>query len=443
MELRDLVVTPVLILVVLAAAYLIRPHVTDSVNRKYFFPALIAKIVGAIALGLIYQFYYDGGDTFNFHTHGSRHVWEAFMDSPETGVKLIASQGDYFPGSYKYVSRMLFYTDPSSYFVIRLAAVFDLITFSSYSATAILFSVIAFSGAWCLFVTFYHQVPKLHGWIAAATLFVPSVIFWGSGLLKDTLTLAGVGFLTYSIHALLIQRSIKMRYVLPGLISVWTLFIVKKYILLCFFPAVLLWIYATNVAHLKSLVSKILLIPIMILVVGISGYYAVLLIGEDDPRYSLERIALTARITAYDIGFYSGRDAGSGYSLGELDGTFTNMLSKFPQAVNVSLFRPFLWEARNPLMLMAALESLSLLVLTLFIAVKARFRLFSALADANVLFCLVFSIAFAFAVGVSTYNFGTLTRYKIPLLPFYLLSLIFILNQVKSDKKVGSLEATE
>ena len=89
MELRDLIVTPLLLIIVYWAAYLIRPLVTDDVNRVYFFPALSVRILGALAVGFIYQFYYDGGDTFNYHTHGSRHIWEAFMDSPENGLKTI------------------------------------------------------------------------------------------------------------------------------------------------------------------------------------------------------------------------------------------------------------------------------------------------------------------------------------------------------------------
>lgn len=443
MELRDLIVTPIVIILVYLVAFLVRGKVTDQVTRKYFMPALTVRLVGALALGFLYQFYYAGGDTYNFHTHGSRHIWQAFMDSPATGFKLLTSQGEYFPGSYAYVSRMLFYTDPSSYFVIRLAAVFDLITFSSYSATSVLFAVIAFSGSWCLFVTFYRQSKHLHVWLAAATLFVPSVVFWGSGLLKDTLTLASVGFLTHAIGNLFEQKKIRVTTILSGLVSIWALFIVKKYILLCFLPAALLWIYVANIAQLKSAVVKIMLVPIMILLVSVTGYYAVLLIGADDPRYSLDKIALTAKITAYDIGFYSGRDAGSGYSLGELDGTFTNLLSKFPLAVNVALFRPFLWEVRNPLMLFAALESFAFLVFTLYVLFKARLKLITALTNSNVIFGLLFSITFAFAVGVATYNFGSLTRYKIPLLPFYLLSLIYILNHLKSDKNVDSFDVTE
>ncbi|MBN8577357.1 MAG: hypothetical protein J0L66_10470 [Cytophagales bacterium] len=290
---------------------------------------------------------------------------------------------------------------------------------------------------------FYRQAKHLHGWLAGAILFLPSVVFWGSGLLKDTITLAALGFLTYAIYNQFIVKKIRLGNILIGLLGIWVLFVVKKYILLCYLPAALLWVAASNLARIKSVVIKLMLVPGMLALLGVTGFYAVVLIGEDDPRYSLDKIALTAKITAYDIGFYSGRDAGSGYSLGELDGTFTNLLSKFPQAVNVSLFRPYLWEVRNPLMVLAALESLALLVLTLYVFFKIRFQVSKVFTNPQVIFCFMFSIAFAFSVGVSTYNFGTLTRYKIPLLPFYLVGLIFLLNQTKSETKVDSLAITE
>ena len=45
-----------------------------------------------------------------------------------------------------------------------------------------------------------------------------------------------------------------------------------------------------------------------------------------------------------------------------------------------------------------------------------------------ILFCILFSLVFAIFVGMTTLNFGTLVRYKIPCLPFYLIALILILD---------------
>jgi len=443
MELRDFIVTPLVILVVFAIGYKVRSWVTDGLTRRYFFPALALKIFGALALGVLYQFYYKGGDTINFHTNGSRFIWEAFLDSPIVGLKLLFSQGELAGDTFEYSSKIIFYLEPSSFFVVRVAAIFDLLTFSSYAGTAVLFAALSFSGMWALFMTFYLQAPHQHKWIALATLFIPSVVFWGSGIMKDTITLSALGFLTFTVYSIFINRNYSIKSFILMVLCIWIIFIVKKYILLCFLPAALLWVYSSRLQRVRSIVLKILIVPVVLIMLVLSAYYAVILVGKDDPRYSLDKIAETAQITAYDIGFYTGKDAGSGYDLGELDGTFEGMISLLPQAINVSLFRPYVWEVRNPLMILSALESLMLLGMTIYMFFRFRIRALKAILQPPVLFCLVFSLTFAFAVGVSTFNFGTLARYKIPLLPFYVLAITFILDYVNKDKKLDELERTE
>jgi hypothetical protein len=443
LEARDLIVTPALLLVIAILAYIIRPRVTDSVTRVYFFPALGVKIFGALCVGFIYQFYYGGGDTFNYHTHGSRHVWEAFMDSPAKGLRLLINDGTNYSEVYRYASKIIFFTDPGSYAIVKIATVFDLLTFSTYSSTALLFTLVSFVGMWMFFLTFYEQYPQVHRWIAIASFFIPSVFFWGSGLLKDTITLGCLGAATYQVYRIFIKKHFGIKHVLLLAISLYGMYSIKIYILLTFLPAGIVWVFLANLDAIRSPVLKIMLAPFMISCAISLGYFAMVKASEDNTKYSLQNVAMTAKVTAYDIGFYTGRDAGSGYSLGELDGTFASMISLSPQAINVSLFRPYLWEAKNPLMLLSAVESFLLLCLSLYIVVKKNVRLLSAINSPNILFALIFSIAFAFAVGVSTFNFGTLVRYKIPLLPFFLVALILILHHSKRDKKLDVLETTE
>lgn len=442
MDLRDFIVAPFIIMAVYGLAYYLRPRLCDENNYQYFFPALTVRILGALALGFIYQFYYNGGDTYNFHTLGSRVIWETFGEDPSAAVRMIVAPPE-FPQLYKYTSRVEFYNDPSSMFVVRIAAIFDLITFSSYSGTAVIFAFVSFLGLWYFFRTFYEVYPHLKGYIAICALFIPSVVFWGSGILKDTIVIAALGILTYSVKQVFIDKRFKVAAILFIIVAPFIIFEVKKYVLLCYLPAVFFWIYASNLRMIRSMVARIMLVPVVLIITGLSGYFAVQKVGEDDPRYALDKIAKTSQVTAYDIGFVSGKDAGSGYSLGELDGSFESMISLFPQAVNVSLFRPYLWEAKNPLMLLSALEAAALLIITLLLLFRSPIRFFKSLGEPTVLFCLVFSIVFAFAVGVSTFNFGTLARYRIPLLPFYLLALVIIAYHPKSNKNEEELELTE
>jgi hypothetical protein len=443
LELRDIIVTPLVIILVYGVAYLVRPMVTDSINRAYFFPALTMKIIGALAVGFIYQFYYDGGDTFNYHTHGSRHVWEAFVDSPVKGLKLLFANGSYDGSIYKYSSKIYFFTDPGSYAIVRFASIFDLITFSSYSATAVLFAVFSFIGMWLFFLTFYERYPEVHQWLAFSAFFIPSVFFWGSGLLKDTITLGCLGMSTYSLYKIFIDHKSSPKLWLLLLMSLYALWSIKLYILLTFLPAAIVWIFVSNLQYARVFALRMLLFPFVIICASLLGYYAILKAGEDSERYAIGNLARTARITAYDIRYYTGRTAGSGYSLGELDGSFSSMLTLAPQAINVSLFRPYLWEVNNPLMLLSALESFFLLIFCIIVMVKCNIKIWKFLLQPDILFTLLFSIPFAFAVGVSTFNFGTLVRYKIPMLPFLTVALALIVFHSNNARKVAELERTE
>jgi hypothetical protein len=442
MELRDLIVTPLFIILVFILAYLIRPRVTDATNRKYFLPALAVKIIGALILGVIYQFYYHGGDTYNYHTYGSRYIWEAFLDSPSKGLGLLFSSSDQVGNYYQYSSKIIFFTDPPSFFLVKLAAIFDLITFSTYSATSICFAVLSFVGMWMFFLTFYKKYPGLHLQIALATFFIPSVFFWGSGLLKDTLMMACLGVVTYQIDKLFFEKKVSITNIFLLILSLWCIFSVKKFMLQAFLPAVFLWLYLTNLARIRSMAVRIFTFPLIIVVLVFSIYYSVVKVGEGDRKYAVENIAKTARITAYDIRFQTGKDAGSGYTLGELDDSFGSMIKLTPQAINVSLFRPYLWEVKNPLMLLSALESLLFLTLTLILIFKYRLSLFKSFQNPDISFSLVFSIVYAFAVGVSSFNFGTLARYKIPLMPFYALAIILMFYENK-PRKLEEFDKTE
>lgn len=296
---------------------------------------------------------------------------------------------------------------------------------------------------WMFFLTFYFQYPNLHKSLALASFFIPSVVFWGSGLLKDTVTLACLGMATYLIYELFIRKRFKLFYAVVLVLCGYTLYVIKIYILLNFLPMAIIWIFLANLKMVRSPVAKALISPFILVVATGLSFYALVKAGEDNQKYSLEKIAETAKVTAYDIRYWTGRDAGSGYSLGDLDGSFNSMLKLAPQAINVSLFRPYIWEVKNPLMLLSALESLVLLAIVIFLIFRRNVQILQSLTNPNVLCCLVFSVTFAFAVGVSTFNFGTLVRYKIPLLPFFAVSLILINHYSKSERKFEEFDSTE
>ena len=185
--------------------------------------------------------------------------------------------------------------------------------------------------------------------------------------------------------------------------------------------------------------TRILIRPIMILIGCVSGFFAADYISKEDDKYSMTKLTKTAETTSYWLSQVSRMEKGSGYNLGQIEFTPLGMLKKFPAAVNVTLFRPYLWESKNVVMLLSSLESLFFLYITLNMLFKAGIKkTFSIIASHPIIASsLVFSLTFAFAVGISTSNFGTLVRYKIPMMPFYLISILVIRSH--SGKKKPSI----
>ncbi|MEO6705250.1 MAG: hypothetical protein ABIN04_05305, partial [Ginsengibacter sp.] len=126
---------------------------------------------------------------------------------------------------------------------------------------------------------------------------------------------------------------------------------------------------------------------------------------------------------------------GSGYTLPPLNMSTVSLIKSFFLSMNVTLFRPYLWECTNPLMVMSFLESFGTFLLLLIVIFKAGIKRIIHYCNEYPLlfFMLVFTFLLAPMVGFISFNFGTLVRYKIPFLPFLISFLVIILFSKKND----------
>ncbi|MGI4743448.1 MAG: hypothetical protein ACRYG7_50495 [Janthinobacterium lividum] len=451
MELSDLFLTPIYLGVFYGIAFAIRPSMTNRFTKKYFIPALTLKFIGALALGLIYQFYYTGGDTFNYYGH-IKVVYSAFADSPLIGFKLLFAHGQYDPDTAGYANQMHWYTAATEYFIIKIGAVCALLCFDSYSVIALMFAGISFAGLWAMYTTFLRIFPLAYKKLAIAMFFLPSVFFWGSGLLKDSICIGALGWAFYGFyHVFIIKKYIKKASIL-GLIGIYILISVKIYILLSFLPPALFWIFNENNQRIKSATTRALMRPVFILLGVAAGYLGATRLTAGDERYDVDKIGERTKINQEYL-YNLTKENGSSYSIGTFDGSARSLLLVAPQAVVVSLFRPFVFEARSPIMLLSALEAALFLYLTISLIVRTGiFKSIHLISTEPILsFCFIFSIIFAIGVGTNSGNFGTLVRYKIPLMPFFL-SALYIMqfkadelkySQLNKPKKFRRLAVTE
>jgi uncharacterized MnhB-related membrane protein len=124
------------------------------------------------------------------------------------------------------------------------------------------------------------------------------------------------------------------------------------------------------------------------------------------------------------------------FDIGNFDPSVSGMLSKFPQAVIAGLYRPFLWESGNLLMIFSGLENILLLLLSLYVLLRAGpLKIIKQIfSDPFIAFCLIYTIILSLFVGLTTANFGALVRYRIPMLPFFVFAIIMIYYKHKKVK---------
>lgn len=363
-----------------------------------------------------------------FYDH-SRIINSSLSDSLNTWFDLLLRKSpDSNPDLYQYASRMEWYSDSSSYTVAVAGALLGLLNGTSYMPIALLFAYLAYTGIWAMYTTFAQIYPTLKKELAIAFLFIPSTVVWGSAVFKDTICMFGLGWMVYCTFGIFINKDFSARNIIMLILSFYILAIVKLYILIAFIPALSLWLLLTYSKKIKSPGMRFVTNLAFVAVTVLGFFFFSSVFAKEMNKYSLEKIAQTAQTTRGWISYMSEQDQGSSYDIGQMDGTVGGMLAKFPAGVVVTLFRPFPWEIKKIIVALSAIEALIFLYFTLKVIFSRDTKLRIVLKNPTVIFCLTFSLIFAFSVGVSSGNFGALSRYKIPCLPFYGAFLLICLH---------------
>jgi hypothetical protein len=419
MGLIDFFVTPLVAVILYIIAYVYMSGNRNFLVKKYFLRGFVLRILGGVTFGFVYFFYYGGGDTFNYHSDGLVFA-EAIRNDPiiawDLYTKEISIENN---TTFNYVVRLMFKTDPASHFMSRIGGIVNIFVFDSFLASTILFSLFGFWGSWKLFLTLTKMFPYLHKELAIGSLFLPSILFWTSGIMKDTLCTMALCFLFSALVEFFVYN--KRGYWIYTVIfaNAYILYVLKIYILMCFLPSMSIYISSILSSKIKSQSIKKIFRPVFLLIGLLLAVYTLNKISEDNSKYSLENIEMTAKITADYIGRVSIKTGGSFYTLGDLDFSISNLPALMGKAFVVTFYRPFFWELKNPLMIFSTIEGIYFFYISwLFLKylIKSKFKkVFTPFTS----FCFTFALIFAFVVGVTSNNFGTLARYKSVMLPFF------------------------
>lgn len=447
-DIFDFILAPLYIIVILFISLNYqKKKETENPEYRYFTLGLFAKIIGGLVFLLIYIYYYSSsdGDTVMYYNTSTTllnlasHNFTAFVS---------IMFGNASPENYSFFNNdtgfPYYYSDVNSLAVSRLTVPFVFIGARSFMASTILIATLTYFGIWRLFLLFAEQNKEIVKQIAFAILFIPSVFFWGSGILKDSFTLSAVCWLMVSVYYVIIIKKKMVFHLFTIIISVFVLISIKPYIFFAAFGGIIIMIVHYFIRDIKNKVLKYTVLPVLIVILVFGGVYLMLNVGSSIGGWysSVDKIVEKAYITQLDLkqDYYGGNS----FDIGTFDPTIGGILSKAPPAITAGLFRPFFWESKNPVMLISGLENFVYLFLFFYVILLSFMAIFNlgikhmlktAFDNSLVVFAIVFSLMFAFMVGLTTANFGALVRYKIPLIPFFLSALFIVVSRFNKRKE--------
>jgi len=423
-----------------------RPH-RSLLFTNYFTKALLIKLAGLVSFVLIYTFYYKGGDTFGYF-NGSQLTFQLLQDNPVYYFGFFSDSYYSLPVFYHFSQESKqFISAATTGMVVLITNLFFVVTFQNFLITSLLFCLVSLAGLWRLMERLSLLLPCEDKYIFYAIFGIPSVAFWTGGILKDTICITCVALtLSAIIDVIYFRRKYLLSFLLIGL-SMYLLVIIKDYIFLSLAAGLLVWIFSYI---MRYRLHRDLRYFIYLLFFVCFSYY---LYYNYDTLY-FQAYTMVVYFVQKAYGFQSWHEAMSmlddgsstGYTLGEIEFTISGVLSKVPASLFVAFFRPLPYEATKPIIFFQSLESLFFLLITLYTIAKSGFINFFGYiySDPFLKGLLIFVLLIAFITGFTSFNFGALARYRIPMLPAYLLILFMVLYKSSQQQKrqVATLSAT-
>lgn len=431
----DIFLAPLCFVVLLMVMSAVITKYKDDSTRSLFLKAFYIKMGVTLLFTIFSSFYYSGGDSEMYYFSCLR-LHKAVIDDPDNFMKIYMTKVinvktplmDYFIYNESKYPEFEAMHGVGNFLIPKLGLPFSLIFDKSYLCIAMSFSFFALGGSIRLYKFFMAYFPEYRREIILATLFLPSMIFWSSGMLKDPICLGSVGFLVYGFYNLVVRRKKILTSIFWVVISSALLYFIKPYILLALLPAIVLWIFSQ---FNQLIANKTLrnIFAVLTLSAGIVSALVLINYTTSDENLQSFRLDTIIETSNYNRSLYEG------FSEIEQGSYFTiktsNPVLLFINGIVATFFRPFPWEISSLLVILSAAESMFFLFFTASIIFKRGPIYFFKKMTVHPVFlmCFVFSFVFAAAVGSTATNFGSLSRYKIPCLPFYLLMILIIYRQ--------------
>jgi hypothetical protein len=404
--------------------------------RKYLMIAFALRMLGSFAYSMIMQYYYGYGDSFTYFSGGSFYFNQILKDP--SNLKYFFTSTSVTNAWYENTvfEPSPYFTIPANNIVMKISGLIGFLSFNKFLITSLFFGYFSFIGQWKLFKMFddinNHKHQRLLAW---AVLFTPSIWFWGSGLLKDAICMGAMGIVLNFLYFWRVHKQWSFFKFIYCVFLVYLVTVIKSYIAIIMAMGILiiiLWYL------LKLIKAYFLRVTVTLMVVGA----AFLALANSNTAEMIEKYTQDAVtvIQTFQNSYQTVEEDSKGtFSIGAISTSTSGLILQSPSVIWGCLFRPYLWESKKVIMLFTALESTILLLITIFLFIRTGIFGFFKLTFNNpyLLFCFSITILFSLIIGFTTFNYGTMIRYKIIFLPFLYFLIANIYTTTAENKKLN------
>ena len=377
--------------------------------KRVFWPALAVKVISGVCLGLIYTYYYSVSDTFVYFRDASRLAALAHDNFPAY-IRFLFSSGD--TGSVA-----LTLTEPRALFLTKITSIASLFTQGNYWIIGLYFSMISFQASWSLVQKIARHLPHFTDAAVISFLFLPSAVFWSSGLLKESLAMAALIWLCTMMLSVWFAERITVPKIVMTLFALWILWNLKYFYAGIFIPVAMTTLVYKKFIHDTSRLpagrEALTWLAIFIVLLGVASFL--------HPNIHVDR--LFAVIVANNSAYVQLSDPGDFVRFHDLTATFAGILLNAPWALFSGLFRPLFWEVSSGIQFLQGIENAILLLL--FTGALVRIGSYKTSPHRPLLLgVIVYVVLLSVLITLSAPNFGTLSRFRTGYLPFFVFLIL-------------------
>lgn len=396
--------------------------------QKLLLGLYIAKMACSLLMSLMIVFYWQGSDNYFYFNEG--HNFNILIRESWTNIKY------FFLPVEQYNFRIE--VDPvlmsnasnkgmeSNFLIAKFCALFYPLALGRYLLVNLCFSVFSTIAQLKMYEVLANRYPVLKKGLALA-LFIPSILLYSSYINKETICVSFIGFAIYHCYQIA-QKKRRLLNVLLLLLNLFLIYLVKIYVIMAIGAAlVLILLIRTSYWFWRN----ILLAKVFILLFWVTaGILLVRNMSYFDPFI----VKFVDTSNAFQEGYNSG-DGTSAFEFGEIETSFSGIVQKMPLGFYTAYFRPQLWEVYKPILFFSAIESFGLLIMALWaLYFKGKYIRRLIRQDFLAYFSILYAILLGVIVGLTTFNYGTLVRYKIPGETFLYLFLLLLMNVPVPEK---------